>query len=228
MSSRPVWSVGLTLALALGFAAAPRSQAQEGKPWRIKADLIEACSCHLFCACYFYTSPEGGHMCEFNNAVKVREGAVGAVQVDGCAFWLSGDLGGDFSKGEMKGAVITFDPAVTPEQRAALKFLIGKIYPVTWGKLEEDTAPIRWERTGANAHAQLGEAAEVTLTAFTQDGTQTVIQGLRYWGAQKNSGFYLAKSTHYYKGHGYDYRHEDRNGFCIQIESSGTEPSPSR
>lgn len=221
MRARNALIAGLAVALAL--ALAPRSQAQEKQAWRIQADYIEACSCHLFCSCYFYPGPEGGRMCEFNNAVKVAEGNVGAVKVDGCKFWLSGDLGGDFSKGEMKACVLTFDPAVTGEQREALKFLIGKIYPVKWSKMEVDTAPITWERRGEDAYAKLGDVAEVTLTAFRQDGKQAVIQGLRYWGAQRNTGFYLAKGTHWYKGHGYDYKHQDRNGFCIHIESEGQE-----
>ena len=53
-------------------------------------------------------------------------------------------------------------------------------------------------------------------------GKQTVIQNLKYWGAQKNTGFYLAKGTHHYKGHGHDYSLKDKNGFFIHIESSGT------
>src|SRR5580765_368416 len=120
------------LLLTSGFAAA---KASDAKTWGIKADYIEACSCHLFCSCYFNTGPEDGHHCEFNNAVKNAEGHVGDVKVDGTKFWLSGDLGGEWANG-MKGAVITFDPAVTTKQQDAIKFLIGKIYPVKWGKVE--------------------------------------------------------------------------------------------
>lgn len=53
-------------------------------------------------------------------------------------------------------------------------------------------------------------------------GKQSVLQNVAYWGAQKNSGFYLAKSEHHYKGHGYDYNYKDKNGFMITIDSSGT------
>ncbi len=44
------------------------------KTWSIKADYIEACSCSAFCSCYFNPEPEGGMMCEFNNAVKIAVG----------------------------------------------------------------------------------------------------------------------------------------------------------
>lgn len=64
----------------------------------------------------------------------------------------------------------------------------------------------------------------MTLTGVKgADGKQSVINNVAYWGAQKNGGFYLAKSEHHYKGHGYDYKYKDRNGFMISVESSGTE-----
>jgi len=46
--------IGLVLALAASLAAAPGESS-----WRMKADYVEACSCHLFCQCYF--SDSHGH-----------------------------------------------------------------------------------------------------------------------------------------------------------------------
>src|SRR5436309_15640872 len=108
---------------------APAAVAKGNSSWSVKADYIEACSCHLFCPCYFNTGPEGGHHCEFNNAIKITEGHWGDVKVDGVKLWLSGNLGGDFSKGTMKSAVLTFDTAATKEQQEAVKNLMGKVYP---------------------------------------------------------------------------------------------------
>ncbi len=204
--------------------AAGRRQEVRGKEktWSIKADYIEACSCQLFCSCYFNTSPDNGHSCEFNNAVKVSEGHVGDVKLDGVKFWMSGNLGDSWKDGEMDSAVITFDTAVKPEQQEALKFVIGKLYPVKWKSVATDTAAITWEKKGKEGHAKLGDAGEVTLTSFVgSDGKQAVINNLKYWGADSNTGFYLAKSEHHYKGHGHDYTFKDANGFFIHIESSG-------
>lgn len=208
--------------LALAAACVPAIAARPGGTWSVKADYIEACSCSLFCSCYFNTKPEGGMMCEFNNAVRISEGHVGDTKVDGVKFWLSGDLGGDFTKG-MKSAVITIDPSATPAQQKAVQFLIGKIYPVKWGKVAMDKSPIVWEKNGMNGHAKLANGkGEVTLKGVADsNGKQTVISNLKYWGAQKNNGFYLAKGTHHYKGFGHDYSLKDRNGFFIHIESSG-------
>ncbi|MGI8924463.1 MAG: DUF1326 domain-containing protein [Fimbriimonadales bacterium] len=201
-----------------GMSAGPET---EKKTWAIDADYIEACSCNLFCMCYFNTHPEGGMFCEFNNAIKITKGHVGDVVVDGTHVWLSGDLGGDFTQG-MKGAVITFDPSTPKEKREAIKVLMSKVYPVKWGSFKEDEAPITWHKTGMNGHAKLGDKAEITLEGAKDDkGKQTVIRNLKYWGADRNDGFRLAYGTHFYKGHGYDYSHEKKNGFFITIHSKG-------
>lgn len=212
----------LMLTIAVAVSVASGKAAAQDKTWSVSADYIEACSCHLFCPCYFNTGPEGGTMCEFNNAVKIAEGHVGDTKVDGLKFWLSGDLGGDFTKG-MKSAVITMEPGTTEKQASAITFLIGKIYPVKWKHVAADKAAILWEKNGMNGHAKLGNGqGEVYLKGVKDpDGSQTVLNNVAYWGAKTNTGFYLAKGTHHYRGHGYNYSLTDRNGFFIHIESSG-------
>lgn len=224
MKKKLLLAAAATLAVASVAFLSPRVlAAATGKTWAIEADYIEACSCHLFCSCYFNTSPDGGHACEFNNAVKVASGHVGDVKVDGVKFWMSGDLGGDFSTGEMKSAVVTFDSAVTKEQQEALKYLIAKLYPVKWGKMQVDTAPITWEMNGMDAHAKVGDKGSVDLVGVKDShGKQSVVSNTNYWGAQKNDGFHLAKGTHAYKGFGHDYTFKDRNGFTIHVASEGT------
>ena len=212
------------LAIAVGIASATPKAHPKKATWAIKADYIEACSCNLFCQCYFSTSPEGGEFCEFNNAVKIREGHVGDTKVDGLKFWLSGDLGGDFSKGEMKSAVVTFDKGETQAQKDAIVFLVQKIYPVKWGKIQTDEQPITWERDGNNGHAMLGDGTigDVKLTGVvTPDGKIATIHNLQYWGAQTNEGFELAHSVHHYKANGFDYDEQNKNGFFITVESHG-------
>ena len=207
-------------AAVMTLAVVPGAFAQE-KTWSIKADYIEACSCSMFCQCYFNTSPEGGMMCEFNNAVKISQAHVGDVKLDGKKFWLSGDLGGDFTKG-MKSAVITFEPGTTKAEKDALVFLIGKVYPVTWKEVNMDEQPITWEKDGMNGHAKLGDKGEVFLTGIKgPDGKQVKLDHVKYWGADTNTGFYLAYGKHHYKGFGHDYSLDQKNGFFIHIESSG-------
>src|SRR5205807_1922789 len=196
---RAVHTAGALAAMLLVGMVWPALGAGPDKTWAVKADYIEACSCHLFCSCYFNTSPEGGAMCEFNNVLKIAEGHVGDVKLDGAKVWISGDLGGDFTK-PLKSAVITLEPTVTKQQEEAIKFLIGKIYPYKWQKVAVDKSAITWEKNGLNGHAKLGNGqGEVTLTGVKgADGKQAVLNNVTYWGAQKNTGFYLAKSTHRY------------------------------
>jgi hypothetical protein len=193
------------------------------KPYALKAEIIEACSCNLFCMCYFNTHPDGERFCEFNNAFRVISGNVGDVKLDGEYFWVSGDLGGDFTK-PLKSAILTFDAKTPKEKREAIAFLVAKLYPLPFEKFATDEAPISWKRDGLHGHAKLGDKAEVTLEGVKDaSGKQSVIHNLAYWGAQKNHGFELAYGTHFYKGNGHDYKHTRRNGFFITVEVSGTE-----
>src|SRR5437867_3524447 len=87
--------------LALGAVAAAGEAAKPAAPspeWAMNATIIEACSCPMFCQCYFNSEPAGpagheghgggGHFCRFNNAVKVNKGSYGAVNLDGVKFWV--------------------------------------------------------------------------------------------------------------------------------------------
>ena len=145
MSRKARWTVALLL-----FAAAPAFVAQAatgkaagGPSWSMNATIIEACSCPMFCQCYFSTKPAGHmamgaghegmeHYCRANNVFRVNKGMYGATKLDGAKFWAAMDLGDDFTQGKMKWAVVTFDPAVTKEQREGIKSILTHLYPVKW------------------------------------------------------------------------------------------------
>ncbi|MBI1755953.1 MAG: DUF1326 domain-containing protein [Fimbriimonas ginsengisoli] len=208
---------------ALAMSLAGGALAGKANTWSIKADIIEACSCSMFCECYFNMHPEG-MMCEFDNAFSVAEGHMGDVDFSGKKFWLSGDLGSDFTKG-MKHGIVTFEPGTTKEQKGAIGFVLGKVYPVKWAEMNMDEAKMTWERTGDKGHATLDGHGEVNLEAVPgANGKPIVINNLKYFGADTNNGFELAYSNHHYKGFGMDYTHEHRNGFFIHIEATGAMP----
>ncbi|MBI4548666.1 MAG: DUF1326 domain-containing protein [Ignavibacteriae bacterium] len=209
--------------IAVNVASAQMAAKEE--PWNLKASYIEACSCELFCPCYFNTHPDK-EFCKFNMGVKIEKGNYGKVKLDGMKVWIAGDLGGDWSKGEMKTAIFTFEPSATQEQVNAAMKVFPQIYPAKWGSVvASDRAPIEWKIGGKTATAKLGDGTNgsVDLAVVTgNDGkTPVVIKNLTYWGAKKNNGFVMAKSKHHYKGHDLDYSFEDANGFLIDIESSG-------
>jgi hypothetical protein len=134
--------LGLIVVIALLGVSAGHTSAPTAD-WAINATAIEACSCPHFCMCYFNSHPamhhEHGkmeHYCKFNNAYKVNEGHYGDTGLTGAKFWITGDLGGDFSQGQMDWALVTFDKATTPQQRQALGEIIGHVFPVKWKSLQ--------------------------------------------------------------------------------------------
>src|SRR5439155_19418251 len=118
----------LVLALAVSLAAAP------GEPsWRMKADYVEACSCHLFCQCYFSDSHGHKHaehpFYEFNMAVTVGEGDSGKVDLANTKYWLTGDLVDKWgTEKKANGVMVTFDPKTTQAKGEVLAPLILHTY----------------------------------------------------------------------------------------------------
>src|SRR5215813_15467576 len=112
--------------LLLFCAALLMGSKPAGPSWRMKADYVEACSCHLFCPCYFNKHAEHPY-CEFNMAVNVREGQSNGTNLAGAKYWLTGDLGESWGT-EKKGkwVVVSFEPATTKPQRDALAPIILK------------------------------------------------------------------------------------------------------
>jgi hypothetical protein len=214
------------------------------KNWSMNASIIEACSCPMFCQCYFNTSPaghsehagghshgEGGeHFCKFNNAFKVNHGQYGETKLDGAKFWVAGDLGGDFSKGQMEWAVVTFDPSVTPAQREGIKTILGRVYPVKWNSLTvAEDARMTWTATRDHAEAKLddGKTGEVVLNKFkgmTDD--PIVIKNLKYWGVPRNEGFLMMPNTvEAYRAGDKPFEFKGTNGFMITFDISSKDPN---
>jgi hypothetical protein len=236
----------LLLVLAvLGVASIAFAAGDKDAPeWNLKTTIIEACSCPMFCQCYFNSEPAGehmamagdmssmdhgtmGHFCKFNNAFQVSKGKYGKTKLDGAKFWVAGDLGGDFTKGEMGWAVLTFDPSVTKEQREGIQTILGHIYPVKWkdGFSVAADAKMDWSYTKDKAVAKLddGKTAEVVLDRGTYGNTDApvVISNLKYWGVPKNDGFVLMKNeVEAYRTGDKAFEFKGTNGFMITFDMS--------
>jgi hypothetical protein len=227
---------GLVFSVLFLTARAGISAESATSAWSMNATIIEACSCPMFCQCYFNTQPaahsghaghshgEGGeHFCKFNNAFKVNHGKYGKTKLDGAKFWVAGDLGGDFSKGQMDWAVLTFDPSVTPEQREGIKTILGHVYPVKWNSFTvASDAKMTWTAARDRADAKLddGKAAQVTLNKFqgmTDD--PIVIKNLKYWGVPRNNGFIMMPNeVEAYRAGDKPFEFKGTNGFMITID----------
>ncbi len=227
----------LVLAVPALAADADSKAKTDATPWAMNATIIEACSCPMFCQCYFSTKPashtthmEGHDMeeayCRANNAFRVNKGFYGKTKLDGAKFWTAMDLGGDFSTGTMKWAVIHFDPSVTKEQRDGILVAVNHLYPVKWQTpvtVGEDMA-IDWSHTGNKATAKLdgGKAGEVELNGDAVASNKSgpvVITNLKYWGAPRHDGFVLmTNDVEAYRLGPNAFEYKGTNGFMITVD----------
>lgn len=233
-------SATLALFAAVTIAANATTPAPKASPdWAMNATVIEACSCSMFCPCYFSTKPSpahsgheghdahggGKHYCRFNIVYKVNKGHFGSVDLAGAKVWLAGDLGDDFGDGETEWAEVTWDPAVTKEQREGLAtILVGPVYPWKWKSFTVGSdAAIEWNGGMDRAVARLdaGKAGEVVLvhnpTAMT--GEPSVIKNVKYFAAPRNDGFVLMPNeTESYKRGDNKFEYKGTNGFMLTLD----------
>jgi hypothetical protein len=228
-------------AMSASDGAHASASKNSASPWNFNATIIEACSCPMFCQCYFNAKPAGpgccakpddpnatARYCRFNNAFKVNHGSYAGTSLDGAKFWLAGDLGGDFSQGKMGWCVLSYDPSVSAAQRKGIEDILSHVYPVKWDSftLGKDM-PIEWSASRDRAVAKLdgGKAAEVVLKknqGMTDD--PIVIHNLRYWGAAHNDGFVLmANEVEAFHATEKPFEFKGTNGFMITLNTSSTD-----
>lgn len=237
VSRRAFLQVAGSGAIAAGLGSRLGSSevlAQATKPasadWSMQATIIEACTCTMFCPCYFSTIPSGHghgstaeHYCRFNMGYRIDKGTFRGVSLAGAKLWIAGDLGADFSKGA-EWAEITFEPSVTKAQRDALTTILPHSYPVTWKSFTiGKDAPIDWQFTNERAVARLdgGKAAEVVLihapTGMTKE--PVVIKNLKYFGVPRNTGFVLMPNeVNAYRVGAKPFESKGTNGFMITYD----------
>ena len=224
----------LFLAARVTFGGGEKTAA--ASDWSMNATIIEACSCPMFCQCYFNTKPAGHsehaghshgegaeHFCKFNMGYKVNRGHYGDTKLDGAKFWIAGDLGEDFGQGNTEWAVLTFDPSVTPEQREGIKTAVSNIYPVKWKSLSvANDAPVSWEATRDHAEAKLadGKQGQVVLNKFQGMSDEPIVmKNLKYFGAPRNDGFVMMPNeVEAYRTGDKPFEFKGSNGFMITLD----------
>ena len=234
---RKVFWVLMSLCLVAGIAVAQYGQPSQEKQaapaaakpdFAITASYIEACSCDMFCPCYFNdhsTAHANVHYCKANLVLKVDKGYYKTTKLDGVKAWVTTDLGSEWAKGKADWLVVTFEPTITKEQQAAMTDILFQLYPMKFNVLGVDKVPFAWEIKGSTAHARLSNGkGEVILERWKGDdpSKEIVMYNLKYWGAQSNKGFRMWKSKrNYYEGHGQKFDLSGTNGFLITINFSG-------
>ncbi|HKW33703.1 MAG TPA: DUF1326 domain-containing protein [Candidatus Acidoferrum sp.] len=227
------------LVLAVLLLLVNSAAQDKAKPdFDMTASYIEACSCDMFCPCYFNTHSTNHmgmgdhngeeHFCRASLVLKVGKGSYYKdVKLDGATVWLASDLGSDWSTGKDSWLVVNFDPSVTKEQQTALADILGQLYPIPWQKKAVQTVAFSWsvDTKAGVAHAKMSDGkGEVILEKVAGDDAnhEVVISNLKYWGAQSNNGFRMWKSKHEaFEGDGHKFSYDGTNGFLITIHFSG-------
>lgn len=204
--------------------------------WKMNATVIEACSCPMFCQCYFNTKPAAHHdhdkgethYCRGNLAYKVNNGQYGSESLNGVKFWVASDVGSDFSKGETLWAVLYFDPSVNNKQREAVQIILSHLMPVKWKSFRTAEAKIdNFEFNNDYAYATLdaGKTAVIKLKRFQGVTNEPVIiRNLRYWGAPRNDGFTLMPTeVQAYRVGPKAFEFKDSSGFLITFDMNSSD-----
>jgi len=196
--------VSLTLSVLFLTARLGISAESAAPDWSMNASIIEACSCPMFCQCYFNTQP------------AAHNGHAGHSHGEGGEHC-------DFSKGQMDWAALTFDPSVTPEQREGIKAILGHVYPVKWNSFTvAQDANMTWAATRDHAEAKLGDgkAGQVTLNKFQgMTDEPIVLKNLKYWGVPRNDGFLMMPNeVEAYRAGDKPFEFKGTNGFMITID----------
>src|SRR5215470_8597305 len=102
--------LGALLVVSIGFlllSGTSASSSASSNDFAITSTYIEACSCDMFCPCYFNTHSTNHmgmgehhaeeHFCRGNLVFKVDKGHYKDVSLDGAKVWLSLNLGSDWS-----------------------------------------------------------------------------------------------------------------------------------
>src|SRR5260370_7889763 len=154
------------------------AQEKSSKPdFDMTASYIEACSCDMFCPCYFNTRSTNHmgmgehhmeeHFCRANLVLKVDKGFYKDTKLDGAKVWLGSDLGSDWSTGKDSWIVMNFDPSVSKEQQAALAAILPQLYSaIPCQKKTVSTTAFSWDvvTKTEEVHAKINDDKdEVTL-----------------------------------------------------------------
>src|ERR1700721_2655090 len=101
----------LALAASLIYFTSSAQEKSSKPDFDMTASYIEACSCDMFCPCYFNTHSTNhmddhhmdAHFCRANLVLKVDKGHYKETKLDGAKAWIATALGGAWTRGKTSG-----------------------------------------------------------------------------------------------------------------------------
>src|SRR5260370_20461473 len=123
----------LALAGSLIYFSSAAQEKSSKSDFDMTASYIEACSCDMFCPCYFNTHSTNHmgmgenhmdeHFCRANLVLKVDKGFYKDTKLDGAKVWIATDLGSDWSTGKDSCLVVNFDPTLAKDKQPPLRHI---------------------------------------------------------------------------------------------------------
>jgi hypothetical protein len=152
--------------------------------WRIKADVVESCSCAAPCPCTLGPAKPDQEWCSGAFGIQITEGSSDGVDLSGLNCALQLELPGDFLGGIDK-AKLYVDTSASEEQRRELDAIFHGDKGGLWGGMREaikewvPTTVVRVEVTdGDTPGARVEGIGEIVLQPIKlEDGTPTVLSG---------------------------------------------------
>ena len=163
--------------------------AADSTPWKITAELEEACSCRAPCPCWFKLQPSR-MTCDGVQAIFIRTGRFGKTELDGLAiaqFVQSPEGKSMFeSFGNWNFDYVYIDERADEDQRQALKAVAAHVFPPGAKARQFRFAPITRRIEGLEHGITVGDHG--TFAGHLMEGG--------YGGAPKVSNAPLADPTH--------------------------------
>ena len=141
-----------------------------GPSWKASGQYYETCNCDFLCPCLpgrMAVSPTKGS-CLFAMAFQIERGTYGALTLDGLGFIVLGTTPEAMAKGNWSVGVIV-DERATAEQRDAIVAMasgsaggpMAALSPLVGTFLGVESAPIQFDRTGANWSVTAGNLVDM-------------------------------------------------------------------
>src|SRR3990172_8260395 len=132
--------------------------------WKMTGQLLEACSCKMFCPCVLGPAEPDQGWCSGTLAFDIQQGSSDGVDLAGCKAAVVFDLPGDFASGNMT-ARLYLDSGASEDQRRALEAIFTGKKGGNWEAMS--AAIVKWVPTKvASISITTGDKPSVTVGAF--------------------------------------------------------------
>jgi hypothetical protein len=160
--------------------------------WKLKGELILACSCDVFCPCVVSLGkhpPTEGH-CQGWAGIRIDKGAHGKTKLDGLNVALLLDIPGEMGRGDWKAAAFVDERASDEQFDRLISIFSGKskgstgvlgILVSTF--LGAERAPVSYETDGKKRRLMVGKKiqGEVEPILGARADKDVVISNSSYW-----------------------------------------------